>query len=127
MSVDDRADAPIRRMRVAHASGRGVAARWRSQYRNADGKWNMNFGGNAEAVYEALIALGSAPEPDAVAVIIGNKSWAHLRCSCCDAYVTSAYELRGEYSEQIYLCAACIVEAHSLMQRQPLPAEDDAR
>lgn len=101
---------------VRIASGRGVAARWESQYRE-DGKWKKTPIGvklrDSEQVYSSLCELGDNPLIDKVAEIIGNKSWSYISCDGCTDYVERAVAI-GEYDPKAY-CETCIKEAHAAL------------
>lgn len=99
-----------RTIRIEYASGRGVAARWRSQY-SENGAWRDVFvGGKSATVYERLCALGDNPPIDKVAEVIGNKSWSYLLCLQCNEHVDRAFVL-GDY-EHGYFCFGCVEEFH---------------
>jgi hypothetical protein len=100
----------VKRVRVAVASGRGVAERWRSQYQR-DGKWTRTVTGDSEVIYNKLCDLGPNPNIDAIADLIGNKGWVHLTCSACSEYVTRAADFGCDYSDnQLLLCQACLTD-----------------
>jgi hypothetical protein len=102
---------------VRFASGRGVAARWHSQYCDG-GKWRMTptsvKGRSSEQVYNDLCALGENPDIDKVAEIIGNKSWTHISCDGCPDYVERAISI-GEHEPKAY-CPTCLREAYAVLQ-----------
>lgn len=93
---------------VHHASGVGVAERWRGQYYR-DGKWLATYSGPGNVEYEKLLALGSNPDIAAVAEIIGNKGWSYITCDGCAENVEIAVAI-GEYETKSY-CRTCITEA----------------
>ena len=92
------------------ASARYVAERWRRQYQHG-AEWTTTVKGSSKDTYEKLCALGETPDVEAVAEIIGNKSWSYLRCSGCDDDVTRALRIRSEYMEGVLLCRSCAIEA----------------
>jgi len=101
------------RISIEIASARNVAERWRRQYqRDQPGhQWLQTAKGSSEDIYNKLCALGEVPDVEAVAAIIGNKSWGHLRCAGCDDDVLRGVRLNGEYGGGVLLCRACAVEA----------------
>lgn len=103
-------------MRLSVASGRGVADRWRSQYQHPRDGWSHVAGGTGKDIHEKLCALGANPDPDAVAEVIGNKSWAHLQCSGCGQYVRRAVDFTRDYANQpLLLCADCVTQASAAL------------
>ena len=101
---------------VEHATGRGAAERWRSQYQKPTG-WMRTAGGDSELVYNNLCDLGLNPDIKAVADIIGNQSWSYITCDGCSDSVEIAVML-GEYEAKKY-CRVCINEAASVLLSQP--------
>lgn len=101
---------------IALPSGRGVAERWRSQYQNkADGKWTSTVSGPSDAIYAKLCALGPAPDPNAVAEIIGNKGWTHPTCKITHDYLDVGVTFSLEYDEDITLSPDLVFEAARLL------------
>ena len=98
---------------VQHATGVGVAERWREQYCRG-GVWTDTAYGSSEKKYKTLVDLGPTPDIDAVSSIIGNKSWSYLSCDGCNQYVQTAVSL-GEYEPKVY-CAVCIAEAMEVLK-----------
>lgn len=96
---------------IEHATARGVADRWRSQYER-NGVW-IAGPRPSERVYTDLCSLGDIPDIAVVATIIGNKSWSYLSCNGCRDYVERAVRI-GSDDGEIY-CSTCIVEAHSIL------------
>ena len=94
---------------VITASATGVAERWKSQYRDADGRWLNTSSGSSRDTYEKLCALGPDPDIAAVAEVIGNKGWSYIHCDGCGQYSERAATL-GEYEAQSF-CEECIDEA----------------
>ena len=97
------------------ATGRGVADRWASQYRERDGAWRTCLAGprTSQQIHEVLVALGDNPPIDKVAEIIGNKSWSYISCDGCSESVERAVAI-GEYDTKAY-CQTCIKEAHAIL------------
>lgn len=99
---------------------RTVADRWRAAYQGADGSWSM-YGGNRRQKYEALAALDpeTATSGD-VERIIGNSSWTHLHCDCCEADVDVVAEI-GETpdyeSRTASVCEECLQGALRQIRR----------
>ena len=91
---------------------RRVAEKWKREQFRA-GSWIHSSGAD---IYERLVALGDKPRPDAVAEIIGNKSWSHISCAGCQAEVERAVSI-GEYESRAY-CPTCIAEAAEILGEQ---------
>lgn len=101
---------------VHHASARGVAERWRNRYWRV-GMWPDTCNGSSEEIYKNLCVLGPVPGIDAVADVIGNKSWSYLTCCGCSEYVKRAVSI-GEDEPKLY-CDTCVTEAfHVLLETQ---------
>ena len=117
----------LRGVLLRTASGRGAAARWRSQYQHPVHGWDRTAQGPANEVYERLCRLGEAPSAADTAHVIGNKSWSYLTCIGCNEYVEQAVEFTGSYHEgETLLCAPCVELAHALLsdsQHSIHPAE----
>lgn len=97
-------------VKIQYATGRGVAERWRRTYLSETRGWEKTAYGDSGVVYEKLCDLGPCPTADAVARVIGNKSWGHVTCSICyDDVDAVAYFSDG--SEEIRICEACVNEA----------------
>ena len=87
-----------------------TAARWKAQYNFAqsfsDESWSRK-------VYDQLIALGPAPNPDAVDAVIGNPSWTHPHlCNLCGKGSDEALELGAPEDSPagdspITVCTSC--------------------
>ena len=102
-------------MKIEIASGIGVADRWRDQYFR-DGEWANTVTGNSGDIYERLCELGPNPDIDAVAEVIGNKSWSYLNCDFCSSYVKKA-AIIGDYESKL-ICSNCAREAHAALNSQ---------
>lgn len=99
---------------IVTASARGVAERWKSQYYDRNGAWITTANGPSDKLYNQLCALGPSPDIEAVATILGNKSWTHLTCGGCSESVMKAVRI-GEYDGKVY-CAECISEASEALR-----------
>jgi hypothetical protein len=95
---------------------RGVAARWRKQYRSGT---TLSRGESADAIYTRLSQLDpeSAVRGD-VDAIIGNTNWTAIQCDGCGRDVEAAVEVGAEPdydSPTAVLCADCIAAALHLV------------
>jgi hypothetical protein len=99
----------IKRVGVRVASARGVADRWRAQYQNKDGLWTNTISGNGEQIYDKLCALGHNPSVDAVAKVLGNKSWTHIVCDACGDEVVKAANF-GDHGGPLAICEPCLTD-----------------
>lgn len=107
----------VKRVVIRVASGRNVAERWRSQYQHPKDGWSLTSAGGAKEKYERICALGVAPDPEAVAEIIGNKSWTHIDCSGCGESVARAVSYGSDYSEhETILCEPCLADGLRAIQ-----------
>ncbi len=97
-----------------------AAERWAAQY----GVWKGNplqrvLEGNAELVYQRLLALGPRPDPDQVDAVIGNTSWTEAgRCSECKATSPVLVRMGDEpdyESATAWLCPKCLSKALALV------------
>ena len=99
------------------ASARGVADKWKEQYFDSKGReWMVTSFGPSKAVYEKLCAFGKNPDIDAVAKVIGNKSWSYISCDSCWSYVNKAVRLGGEFGESKIYCSSCVEQAHKALE-----------
>lgn len=87
---------------IAIASAKGVAERWETQY--PEGRW----GDEKREIGKKLIALGANAAADAVANIIGNKSWTHALCASCNEYHDEAVAFR---EDEVFVCHSCLRSA----------------
>ena len=102
---------PERHYDILVASIDGVAERWRKQYPD-----------RKEDIWQAREALPPTASADTAVNIIGNKSWTHPYCDCCEQYVEAAISY-GRYSErQATVCAACL--AVTLIDLRDAPEAD---
>ena len=86
---------------------RDVAARWRDQYRRADGTWTYTSS-DSEVIYEEILALGVTPMPSDVEHIIGNSSWTTVECDeCLEAGMDAVVELNELSEHPVKLCLGC--------------------
>jgi hypothetical protein len=113
-TLEGRSVTRLKYVKVRIASATGIAERWRQQYHHPKDSWILTAFGNPKIIYEKLCALGPAPEVEAAANAIGNKSWSYLSCDGCNDYVLRAVEI-GEYEPKIY-CKTCIDEASAAFQ-----------
>ncbi|MES2055798.1 MAG: hypothetical protein V4564_07670 [Pseudomonadota bacterium] len=93
-----------------HASGVGVAERWRNSY-TRDGQWRDFGDGRRENMHKRLCSLGPEPAPAEVAEIIGNKSWSYLHCSGCDECVELTISMGFCDSEYCEGCVSAMAQA----------------
>ena len=105
-------------MRVITRKGMAAEAAesWRKQYQFRGG-WEY-YGGDKEATYDALLALGANPDPDAVDKAIGNKHWTSCHCDECGKDVEAVIEVGQEpdyESSTAQLCLTCIYDAYRAM------------
>jgi hypothetical protein len=94
---------PERRYHLLEASTDGVANRWREQY--PEGQRVLACGESVKKIQDALDALLPDSDPEKAAKIIGNKSWTHPFCSCCQEYVLHAVQF-GDATEAT--CLPCL-------------------
>ena len=100
-------------IKIVTASADGVAERWFKQYRKEiEAPPRRTTTRDPIDIYNQLCALGTNPSIDAVAEVIGNKSWTHIFCAGCTEYVTVAIEL-GNYDDTRQYCCDCINRAHT--------------
>lgn len=95
-----------------------AAERWKKQYCHGD-KWG-HFACDAKGVYDRLRALGSAPEPDDVDHIIGNRSWTRVACDECKNNVAEVCVILGQEpdyeSSTASICVQCLKDAVAMCQ-----------
>lgn len=103
---------------IEHASGRGVAERYKSQYWHARDGWLKTVNGSSSDTYNRLCALGPTPSVSDVAEVIGNKSWSYILCRGCSTHVEKAVRLGREYDEELF-CRECISEAAQILEETP--------
>lgn len=115
-----------RAVRLIVPDAAGVAERWRKQYQHPVDGWSRSGRSDARATYEAIADLGDKPDPDAVAKIIGNKSWTHPTCSCCREYRDEAVQFADGYygdSDTPLICRTCLDTAREFLAD---PRQSDA-
>lgn len=95
-------------------SAQGVAERWRSQYHSKDG-WCRVARGSSQDIYDRIMDLGDAPDPEKVAEIIGNKSWTHPVCDVTSGYLEVAVRFSREFEGPVTLAPDLIGEAARLL------------
>lgn len=102
-------------MTITVASTRNIAERWKQNYGDPN-RWYRTFeNGNTPAeIYDQLLKLGSNPDPDKVANVIGNPSWSFVRCDQCETYVDRTITLGEEY-RRINICGLCLDLAASIL------------
>lgn len=98
---------------------RVAAPRWRRQY-PPDREHGWNDGRSANKISDALAALGSDPDPDAVDRIIGSGGWTAVpKCDECGRDDLSAVVQVGEEpdyeSATAKLCRDCLARALALL------------
>ena len=94
---------------IASADAVGVADRWELQYKDTEDPAKRK-------ITKKLLAFGRAPSADAVASIIGNKSWTHPSCGVCKKDVEVALVV-GDYETQ-NVCADCMQLALKVMGKE---------
>jgi hypothetical protein len=98
------------------ARAAGVADSWYRTYCKR-GAWNegsLIHGRTKQQVYEALVKLGEAPDPDDVNATIGNGSWTDITCDECNRACEEAIEVgqtQDYESNTATLCKDCVLEA----------------
>jgi hypothetical protein len=101
-----------------------VAERWRRAYHRDDGRWLANRLSNASDIYNNLIALGTDPTPDDIALVIGNKSWTHLSCEACPGEFLELAQLRPESDCHTFrLCRGCLTRGLAVYNKESLHAD----
>ena len=86
--------------------------RWRRQY-FYDGTWK--HGSDKKTVYENLASLGENPTPSQINEVIGNNSWARLKCSVCNKEVDTVVVF-SSYDSSFYLCKKCLNKSTRLIK-----------
>ena len=90
-----------------------VAERWKRQYFLSGKGWKQ-YRGDARATWQQLKELPPDASEDAVAAIIGNRSWTRNRCHECGEDVQVLVELGEEpscESSTAQICINCLREA----------------
>ena len=95
-------------MALVIASGRGVTEKWHRQY-GIENSWPNTVSGSSKATYDKLVGLGADPTADAVAEVIGNKSWTHPYCRGCEEYVAVVMAFGDD--ERAHVCGRCLQAA----------------
>lgn len=100
-------------MKVISRTGKAmnVARDWYNTYHG--GRLGWRYGPDKEAIYEKLVALGDDPDPDAVDIAIGNKSWTHCICNECGNSVEYVIQVGQEPdydSATASICYSCIAK-----------------
>lgn len=105
-----------------------AAERWKGQY-SRGGQWGTVYIGeprDTREIYEALVALGPSPDPDAVNELIGNTSWASPpQCDECNKAAECIVQLGEEpdyESSTANICPDCLSKAIALTQPSLSPA-----
>lgn len=100
---------------VLHATGRGAAERWASQY---GPEWRPTSTGPSMDIHAKLCALGPNPSIKDVAEVIGNKSWSYLSCDGCGDDVEKAVQIgSSDYGAEVKkYCLTCLREALSVAE-----------
>lgn len=91
---------------VVAKSGVGVIDRWHSQYDTRDAAWRFSNGQSPLEMGARLDALGEDASADAIAAVIGNKSWTHPTCSGCNKPQDRVVQI-GEFNDA-RLCIGCL-------------------
>lgn len=96
-----------------------AAARWKNAYRDGFNEFEDT---PKQTIWKKLKSLGPNPEPADVNAIIGNNSWASVRCDECDKEVEAAVQL-GETpnyeSSTAIICLSCLKAARRLFKTGP--------
>lgn len=94
---------------IRQANVWSVIDRWKAMYLKG-GIW---YDADKENIYERLRALHgkSKFDPDAIAEIIGNKSWSYIQCDGCQQEFNRLVSI-GTEDELHYFCEQCITEAY---------------
>lgn len=58
-----------------------AAERWKNQY-YAGGIWGQAAMRSSEAIYKDIVEANG--NPNLIAKAIGNTSWSHVQCDCCE-------------------------------------------
>jgi len=98
-----------------------AAERWKANYFNRHtGQWSETCMGSSEAIYDAIVALGPAPEPADVNRIIGNDSWTSQSCNECNSHDCDLVVQLGDEpdyeSSTAWVCAECLAKALRLTE-----------
>lgn len=103
---------------LTRSTGADTAARWMQRYAAGGEEWRERFlsgGMTAGEVYNKLLDLGDAPSREAVAAIIGNKSWSYVRCDSCSDEVEETVRIGESHDINARnYCRLCISEAMEL-------------
>lgn len=86
------------------ASGEGVAARWRKNY--TDQSRTLAGGETVGQIQKALDALPEDADPQMFVNVVGNQSWTHPICDCCNEYVERAVSVGDDPS--VCICLPCL-------------------
>ncbi len=93
-----------------------AAEEWRNTYFNGE-SWESTIDGDAEIVYNKLVALGGSPHPNAVDSIIGNNTWTKLECESCHSNTSALIKFDLPHNDdEVQICADCIERAYCLVQ-----------
>lgn len=101
-------------VRIGVASAARVAERWKVQYFHEATGWKTIERSRPEEVYNKLCALGPEPTTDAVAEVIGNRSWTDIRCDACNDYVVRAARVND-----VALCRLCLTDMIRALMGNP--------
>jgi len=83
-------------------------------------RWMEQYPNDKDGIGERLKALGNNPDPDAVDVVIGNRSWTNVSfCSECDGKfdrVAMVGEPLDYESRTAFICENCLEKALILLK-----------
>ena len=95
---------------------KSVADRWKLNYLVGNSIWFNTPELDSKQVYEALIDLGTSPDPDEVDRIIGNSSWTEVQeCDKCGEHYDQIVEIDlHQLQTTTRLCQTCLRAALQL-------------
>lgn len=95
-----------------------AAKQWRAQYPLELPPCVFDNGETSVDVYEALVALGPSPDPDAVDVIVENTSWTAVGlCTECGASPPQLVQFGADENDKdtgFLVCGDCLIKALNL-------------
>jgi hypothetical protein len=102
-----------------------VAEAWKSQYFKGNKGWAYTITGDADRIYNKLVALGNNPNPDAVDSIIGNNSWTRIECDVCHEsnFSLVEFDIPNHDDDKVQICADCIDKAYHLIHQNDKEAK----